>query len=396
MDHWKRILEDSPGLEAYLKPIAAKWARGAALPRQMTLGPEPKEPGIRLALDRIFGGRVTYTNGKTKVQLPAQLWSDEQIAALAAQLGIERKSGSTCSDPAIALQRLRLSFPEMEWAHEWLRHAPEIERILRQNPASEQLLRSLLETASFLLETSIPVTLSKLGAQFFNDSKILRGGTLRKLLGGLLNYRLGNDDASELRDIALQQFNVIDNPATTLATLFGPIDLIRNGKKDRWIVDRFNASEPVTLNSYNLQNIEAVGLRPGFGTVITSENAAPFHELVSAAHPAIIIYTGGYPNAAVCRLLRLLALAGATCRHWGDTDPDGFRIAAMVRRHIPVELFRCNLADTNQNRASLIPLNPKQKSRAKQILDTQPEFPFREELIFSLNNGWLEQESTMA
>ncbi len=381
MEHWKRILEETPGLAAYLKPIAAKWARGVALPRQMTLGTEPKDPKIRMALDRLFSGRVNYANGKAKVQLPAALWNDKQVATLAAQLGIERKAESTASDPAIILQRLRLSFPKMAWAHEWL----------RGNPEPEPLLRSLLETASFLLETSVPTTLSKLGSQFFNDSKILRSGTPRKLLGGLLNHRLGNDDTPEMRDIALQQFNVIDNPATTLATLFGAIGLVRNGKEENWIADRFNAGEPVTLNSYNLEGVDAV--RIDCDTVITSENAAPFHELVNERPNAILLYTGGYPNAAVCRLLRLLHEAGATCRHWGDTDPDGFMIAALLDRYIETALFRCGIEDIQRHKADLKPLDLIQLQRGRQLLKSQPHFKFRRELTHTLEHSyWLEQE----
>ena len=247
MDHWTRILNETPGLADYLKPIATKWAKGATLPKQMTLGTEPKEPSIRMALDRIFGGRVKYTKGKIKAQIPAELRNDELLSSLAEHLNIKRVTQPADSDPAIALQRLRLSFPEMEWAHEWL----------RETSGPKHLLRPLLETASFLLDTSAPITLSKLGAQFFNDSKILRSGTPRKLLGGLLNHRLGNDDTPEMREIALQQFNVIDNPATTAATLFGAIVLVRNGKEEHWIAERFEAGEPVTLNSYNLEGVDA-------------------------------------------------------------------------------------------------------------------------------------------
>lgn len=381
MDHWTRILNETPGLADYLKPIAKKWAKGAALPKQMTLGAEPKEPGIRMALDRVFGGRVKYTNGKTKVQLSAELWNDELLSSLAAHLDIKRTAKPAEADPKVALQRLRLSFPEMEWAYEWLRAAP----------GSEHLLRSLLETAAFLLDTSVPITLSKLGSKFFNDSKILRSGTPRKLLGGLLNHRLGNDDTPEMREIALQQFNVIDNPATTLATLFGAITLVRNGKEERWIAERFEAGEPVTLNSYNLEGIDAV--RIDCKTVITSENAAPFHELVTERPNAILLYTSGYPNAAVCRLLQLLSAAGATCRHWGDTDPDGFMIAALLNRTIETSLFRCGIEDIQRHEADLKPLSSIQLQRGRQLLESQPHFKFRKELSHTLQLGyWLEQE----
>lgn len=385
---WKQRLEQVPGLEPYLRKIALKWTKGNPLPKRMMLGPEPKDPAVRAALDRIFGGRVFYRNGKLAAQIPAALREDSQLVALASALDIEKEATKQTTKPIEIMQRLRLAHPQADMG--WLQSSPEVARLLNTQPEQEQLLHRLLETAAFLQSLDAPTTLSKLGSTFFNDSKMLRSGTPRKLLGGIMNARLGAEDTPENREIALQQFNVIDNPATTLVTLFGPLDLIRHGKADRWLADRFYANEPVTLNSYNLQEIDAVQLHSGFDTVITSENAAPFHELVCERPQAIVVYTAGYPNSAVCRLLRLLGRAGGSCQHWGDTDPDGFMIAALIDRQIPTSLFR---SDTEIAAQHLKPLTANQLKRGRCMLEAHPDFKFREALAHALEQGaWLEQE----
>jgi len=123
--------------------------------------------------------------------------------------------------------------------------------------------------------------------------------------------------------------------------------------------------------------------------VITSENAAPFHRLVEQRPPSVCVYTGGYPNSAVMRVLRLLAEAGLRARHWGDTDLDGLRIAECVARAIPVELA---VQDAVRRVDRLIPLDEVRRRRAEAYLAAHPEFPFRDALACTLRHGWLEQE----
>lgn len=391
--NWEKRFKERPELRLYLEKLAKKWLESKPLPKRMTLGKEPKEPNVRAALDRIFGGRVFYQKGKVAVEIPAELREEKHLAALAEALGFERSIVlGNAPDAAAVFQRIRLMFPEMTSVHEWIREAPDVDRLLKRNLANEQFLVHLLDTVAYLIEAKEPITLSKLGSLFFNDSKFLRSGTPRKLLGGMLNALLSWEDVPENREFALQQFRIIDNPATTTVTLLGPVSLIRKGEIDSWIERRFAQDEPVTLNSYNLHEVEAVHLPFGINTVITSENAAPFHELIYENQRAVMVYTGGYPNAAVCRLLQLLAEAGATCKHWGDTDPDGLRIAALIQRIIPTTLFRCGLADVKQLHKKLKSLTDEQKRRALQI-QAQPHFPFLEEIAYTLEHGWLEQEA---
>ncbi len=387
-DYWENRLREIPDLKPYLLKIAKKWATGNSLPARMTLGPEPKEPAVRSALSRIFG-RLHARNGNVVVTISDELREESVIQRLAAQFGIIQNQRVLPADIRPVFQRLELLFPTLGNATDWLKSAPEVARFLKRS--DETLLRQLLETVQFLQPLETCVTLSKLGALHFNDSKILRTGTVRKLLEGILLAVAGEEDIPESRDEILSRFNIIDNPATTLVTLFGPLQLVRNGTVENWIADRFQHGEPVTLNGFNLDGIDAVRVSSGIKIVITSENAAPFHELVIEHPDAIVLYTAGYPNAGICRLLRLLSEAGLRCLHWGDSDPSGLRIAEQVSRCIPTVLHRCGLADLKKYRSTLKPLTEKKKAIGCQILKKK-DFPFREELEYTLENGWLEQE----
>lgn len=77
-------------------------------------------------------------------------------------------------------------------------------------------------------------------------------------------------------------------------------------------------------------SIELDGHRPP--AVLSVENKETFHVTASAppADAAALVYTAGHPNPAVIALLRLLAAAGASLRHYGDLDPDGILILTEI------------------------------------------------------------------
>jgi hypothetical protein len=318
------------------------------------------------------------------------------LEALAEELGIKKKrKKKTETAISTSLQRIRLTHPKLDPIHQWMASAPEIERLLANAPQQEILLGSLLEAANYLVKNNRPITLSKLGSMFFNNSKILRNKNAvpHHLLGGMMLQLLEIEDCPENRKIALQQFGVINNPATSTAAFYGPLTFIRNGQPDPWIADRHRKGELVNFNSTNLEHIDAIQLPDGINTIITSENAAPFHELIQEKHHSPILYTGGYPNAVVCRLLDLFKQAGITCKHWGDSDPDGLLIAALIDRHIPTSLFRCTIDDVLRHSNDLISLQGNSIRLGQSLLKTHPNFKFQEELKLTLRMGhWLEQE----
>ncbi|MFA6717155.1 MAG: DUF2399 domain-containing protein, partial [Victivallaceae bacterium] len=125
--------------------------------------------------------------------------------------------------------------------------------------------------------------------------------------------------------------------------------------------------------------------------IITCENESPFNFMRREPDLPPLVYTAGFPNSTVRRFLALLPKQ-TKIRHWGDTDPEGLAIAAIINRIRPVELFRCGIAECEKLSGSLIPLDKRKRKRGEVML-RDSKFPFRRELEFSLNYGWLEQES---
>ena len=108
---------------------------------------------------------------------------------------------------------------------------------------------------------------------------------------------------------------------------------------------------------------------------------------------ACILFTSGFPGSAVCKIYELLAPQAVSCLHWGDTDPNGLHIASILNSIYPLELFRCDIETLRQHAQHLLPLSEKQQQRAALILQNNQLFPFRKELVYTLENGWLEQEN---
>lgn len=121
-DYWQTRLSETPDLASYLQPVAKKWAKGIPLPKNITLGPEPKEPAIRTALDRIFG-KIHYRNGKVVAVISDPLRDETTLQALATELGIEKRT-HTPKTAHRALQRIRLTYPQLHHIHHWLEKRP--------------------------------------------------------------------------------------------------------------------------------------------------------------------------------------------------------------------------------------------------------------------------------
>jgi hypothetical protein len=106
-----------------------------------------------------------------------------------------------------------------------------------------------------------------------------------------------------------------------------------------------------------------------------------------------LLFTSGFPGSAVQKIYSLLAPQASTCYHWGDSDPAGLRIAAIMNSIYPLQLYRCDISTLQKHRPFLLPLLQKQKDICLNLLTRLPDFPFADELLFTLENGWLEQES---
>jgi len=188
-----------------------------------------------------------------------------------------------------------------------------------------------------------------------------------------------------------EAYGVIENLTAIKVMVSGPLIYDKGGEQFDWIARLHAHGESATLSWDNLRGIDSLEL-PADTPVITCENETPFGSLLRDGRSALLIYTGGYPNSAVCRLLQLLPPQVTTISHWGDSDLDGLRIACILHHIRPVQLWRCNLSELQRHRTALLPLSPERQQEAAAYVVNHPDFPFRDELEFTTANGWLEQE----
>jgi hypothetical protein len=389
---WREHLEREPDLGPHLALLAQKFIRTGAVPKSFTFHPGPGQPAIRRALEFLFGGG-RWADGKLVVQLPERLRTAEALQGLADHLGVAPAAapeGSGEAALATALLRQKLLHPGCARLLDVLGRSDDLARLFRGQSRAEALLDGLLRAVERLRDNRAAITLSQLGADALQDSKALRSGALRKLLVVLLVIEAEAEDDDPAQVLA--RFGVIDNPYTTLALLYGPVAYSDgDGRLWDWPTQLHGAGQAAALTWEQVQGMRAIHLLSSVTGVITSENAAPFHRLVEQRSPAVCVYTGGYPNSAVMRVLRLLAEAGLRARHWGDTDLDGLRIAECVSRAIPVEL---DVEDGATCAGRLIPLDDVQRIRAAAFLAAHPDFVYRDALAATLRHGWLEQEQS--
>jgi hypothetical protein len=251
------------------------------------------------------------------------------------------------------------------------------------------------ETIQFLLQNNTVLTVSDLGARFYHNSKTLRQGEMRSLLLRWLALCSPDLDGADEAGL-LARYHVVHDRLTVSAVLYGPIIYEKDNKRYDWIDQLYRAGEAATLGWSNIQGMDKIYFRGGDGDspeLITCENEAPFSLLMQGNRNCNLLFTRGFPGSAVQKLYRLLAPQAANCLHWGDSDPAGLRIAALLHGIHPLQLYRCDLATLQRCRKDLLPLTQKQENSCLQILSSRPDFPFPEEMLFGLENGWLEQES---
>ncbi|MEI6211807.1 MAG: Wadjet anti-phage system protein JetD domain-containing protein [bacterium] len=395
---WQKHLAQEPGLEPYLRVLALKFVRTGVPPQSITLGPDPVQLPVRRALDFLFGGS-SRKDGKLVVRLPERLRTVEGLQSLADLLGVAPapEAGEAWIGALnTAVLRQGLLHPRHVSLLGELRTADELKRLFQQDAQAEKRLHGLLCAVEKLEDNRAAMTLSQLGAEALHDSKALRSGALLRLLVTML-ARVGDMEEASPAQI-LSRFGVVDNPYTTLALVYGPVVYEdAHGRNWEWPVKLHEAGQAVAFTWEQVQGMRKMHPVGPVAGVITSENAAPFHTLVASRSSAICVYTEGYPNAAVLRVLELLAQAALGACHWGDTDLDGLRIAACVARVIPVALHGQGQADAREpNCDRRIPLTEAQRERALAYLAKHADFLFREALADTLQLGWLEQEQTGA
>lgn len=397
---------ESPALREALLRIARKAVQGKPLPARMKLAPTD-EPALRLALSRALETEVRVaSDGSLYVSFPESRRSPEAWRELACKLNVAQTVAADAEARRAADRRADSTFkraallaPDAARAICELAENDSVRRFVRQDDASASIFVKLVQGAVQRVGASDPATLSQLGSDWFGDSKLLRAGAVHGQLLHILRAISGGD--AETTDSELfARFGIEENPYTSHVVAFVPfVYYVPGGTHGGdemldypWRL--FNRGEACVLSLETVRCIERVEPRPPHGgpdcrRIVTSENAAPFRGLVSRSVPAV--YTEGYPNFAVQRLLRLFAKAGLRAEHAGDGDLDGYRIADLVASCIPVD--RIVADDARMDGLPRRPLSAVSRTRLESWLAVNQNSPHASALRKTLSIGWLEQES---
>ena len=380
----------APAIKPVLVRLAKRVAAGKKLPETFSAtgldyaAQRELESVFRTVGRRMADGRV-YISVMPPLREPGE-WRD-----LLSALGVaERDNGNDDED---VFQRLKLLVPDMAEFIDRLAAKEEIARFVakRENRRDwMKLFKCLVERFS-TEKCGIVTTLSQLGSDWFNDSKKLRSGALRRQLV-LLIATASDLDPSDER-LVLDGALIIDNPYTSSVTFSAPVVItLKDGSvfdfADRLFVRGMAAQLPLET-VLNIRSIEWDGDK---SEVMTSENAAPFAQRVADKTPCV--YTAGYPGLAVKVFLHKLGEAGVVCVHEGDADLDGFRIAKEVSNAIEVVRLVASEALSRSRPEDGIEMDADQRRRVLAFAESNPDFKYADDVKSLIAKGyWVEQES---
>ena len=356
------------------------------LPAEVAVPATSDEWAVIADVGHILGVAVYQKGRKAVFCIPSErrdssVW-DEVRAVFA-------KKEST-DDPLAEAFRRALLIADVDVV-EALKSDETVVRFLRRGDKWERDFIRMLEWAVGRFANDVtmpPVTLSQLGADILGDSKSLRTGTRRMVFEHVLCAVAGMD-ANECGNDVSARFCIEENPFTSFVTVFAPFSFtLDTGETCRHPTEMFRAGLAVQLPRQTVMRIRDVRL--DVRQIVTSENAAPFETLVSAGVPCL--YTEGYPNAAVIRLLELFAARGMTADHAGDGDLDGFLIADRIAKAIAVRrVIASEVADDET--LPRRPVSPQMRGRWESYLAAHSDFAYASSLRIAMQRGWVEQES---
>lgn len=397
---------DTDFLHTVLDKIARRYSRRGRLSGRMKLG-TALDHATLARLHQYFGVAPLRINNKEETFLDFDRLLNEATQAqwlnrISRRLGRPLQAAASREieqEAAVIISRLKLAFPELSLITDRLadpqsRSHDQFFSLLKQKNARTltDLAFQTARAVGFLLSNHDPITISELGARFFENSKALRQGEARQLLMDWLAYcyGLGRDADAHI----WSHVHVYHDRLTVNAVIYGPVVYKKNGMWFDWIARLYQQGEPATLSWANLRGIEEMGWAEATvpSRLISCENEAPFSRLIREKGRDCLLFTSGFPNSAVHKLYALLAPRARDCLHWGDTDPNGLYIASLLYAIHPLSLYRCDLAAINRHTGLLLPLTARQRERAQTILNTIEAFPFPDELAFTLASGWMEQE----
>ena len=386
-------IENAPAVADVLKKLAGKVARGVRLPASFTAR------GLNYAAQRelehllgTIGQR--QPDGSFYIQLHEFLRGPEMWREAMEYFGLSRGKRDGDDDEDVFL-RLKLIEPDLSPFIDKLAANEEVVRFLAHPENKKDWMRLFRSFVGRFdgPECGLVTTLSQLGSDWFGDSKKLRSGGLRRQLA-IIAATLADSPLDDERR-ALEGTLIVDNPYTSSVTFSAPVHLIL---KDGEVLDypcRYYVRRMATqLPLETVLEIAEVKWTGKVRTVTTSENAAPFANMVRKGDACV--YTGGYPCLAVKLFLHKLGETGAECIHEGDADLDGFRIASeigkciVLKRVVASDILGHATPDAGRE------LTSDQSKRAWEFLSNPQwkNFRFAEDVRRMLFRArWIEQES---
>lgn len=386
-------VEKAPAVGNVLKKLASKVARGVRLPE--TFSAKGLDYDAQRELEHLFG-TVGQRTADGRFYLPIHSFLRDPIMWRGAleYFGLAKVSDGDGDDEDVFV-RLKLLEPELSSFIDKLAANEEVLRFLATPENRKdwtQLFRSFVGRFGGP-GCGLVTTLSQLGSDWFDDSKKLRSGGLRRQLV-IIAATVADSPADDERR-ALEGALIVDNPYTSSVTFSAPVHLVmKDGSVFDYPRDYYVRRMATQLPLETVLEIAEVKWAGKPRAVTTSENAAPFANMVRKGDACV--YTGGYPCLAVKMLLHKLGKTGSECIHEGDADLDGFRIASeigkciVLKRVVAADILVLAAPDAGRE------LTADQSKRAWAFLSNPQwkNFRFADDVKRMLFRGrWIEQES---
>ena len=382
------------GAAPKLRPLVMRWARQAARGEKLPTTFSVADLGYddQQSLERFLRVTTSRTrNGRVSGTVPEGMRDPAAWRMVREALGLAENVDAESTEDF--LSRIQWMMPDAREAIAEFKDMPEVMRHLADvtnRPKWRELFASAWGRAQ--RKTGRATTLSLLGSDWFNDSKILRSGSLRRQLVLVLSAISGvsaDDERSVLAEAGIEE-----NPYTSSVIVSAPFTFrLKDGTRFDYPMKFFMKRLVCQLPLEIVREIDSgsIGWNGYDNLVTTCENAAPITRYVQDRSP--VVYTEGYPNLAVQGLLKAFARRGLKSVHMGDADLDGFRIAATIDRCIPVERVGAAEVLADPKRLKGIPLTPPQAARIDRFLTQHPDFKYAEPVRLIRERGcWYEQE----
>lgn len=271
---------------------------------------------------------------------------------------------------------------------DWQEFSAELKR---ESMESLPSLQSAWRTAEYLLRLNGTIAPAELGARLFHDSKYLKNNSILTWTCRFLRQK--NTLHEEMSDKeVLEKFGLTPNPTASTVIVYGAFLYKYSNTPMTWIRDLWAQGQSAILSCDNLTGSTELRINR---SVLTIENETVFNKMKQQNHDLALIYTAGFPGKAVRKFIEMLP-DEVELFHWGDSDPEGYEIAAILNSIHPLKLFCCSAEELARQKKHCIHLSPAKRKRAEHLLKAT-SFPFSKELEWILqNNLWLEQESYVA